>query len=204
MIIKRKTQIILALLVSSVFLFEACATLTRGTSQRIPVTSNPWGAKITVDGKELGHAPMILKLKKKKIHIIRVEKPGYNPLEIRIARKISTVPIIGDLLLGGSMAFFDVMFFLVAGYFDEEISPTLAWVGMIGGGILVLTAPFIVDFISGAGFVLSPAQLDVTLKKQEGKPEPDLIVLDSEQFQNIKWIRIRCDRSDGEENFEKN
>ncbi len=53
MIIKRKTQIILALMVMNVFLFQSCMTIMRGTSKKIPVTSNPSGAKIIVDGKEM-------------------------------------------------------------------------------------------------------------------------------------------------------
>ncbi|UCE23125.1 MAG: PEGA domain-containing protein [Candidatus Aminicenantes bacterium] len=32
----------------------------------MPVTSNPLGAKIIVDGKEMGYTPLGLKLKKKK------------------------------------------------------------------------------------------------------------------------------------------
>jgi len=204
MTLKRKTQIILALLLSSVFLFEGCATLRRGTSQKMPVTISPAGAKIIVDGEEIGHAPLELKLKrKKKIHIIRIEKTGYNPLEIRILRKTSKAPVMGNLLLGGSMAFIDVLLFGGIGSYGG-ISKTLAFVGAIGGGIFLLTAPFIVDNISGARQVLSPKELNVTLTKQEGNAQPDLILLDARQFRNIKWIRIRCDRSDGEDNFEKN
>jgi hypothetical protein len=39
----------------------------------------------------------------------------------------------------------------------------------------------------------------VTLEKIEGKPQPNFILIDEEQFQNIKWIRIKCADSDGEE-----
>ena len=84
MITKGNKQIFLAFFVSSVFLFQNCTTISRGTSQEIPVTSNPVGAKIIVDGKELGYTPLNLKLKRKKGHIIRIEKQGYNPLEIKI------------------------------------------------------------------------------------------------------------------------
>jgi len=199
MIIKRKTQIILALIISCVFLFQNCATLIRGTSQKMPVTSSPVGAKIIVDGEEMGFAPLILKLKrKKKSHIIRVEKPGYNPLEIRITRKTPTAGILGNLLLGGSMVSVGAIGFFRSDYSNATPSP-LGIVGLIGGGVLLLTAPFIVDIISGADHVLYPKELNVTLKKQEGEPQPDLILLDAEQFQNIKWIRIRCAPSDGED-----
>ena len=196
---QRKTQIILALIVSSVFFFQSCATIIRGTSQEIPVTSNPQGAKIIVDGEEIGYAPLILKLKrKKKSQVIRTEKPGYNPLEIRITRKTSVGPNIGNFLLGGSMAFFNVLLFGGIGSYGG-ISETLAFVGAIGGGILLLTAPFIVDNISGADHVLSPTELNVTLEKIEGKPQPNFILIDAEQLKNIKWIRIKCADSAGKD-----
>jgi len=89
MIIKSKARFILAIMVMSVFLLQNCASIIRGTSQKIPVTSNPLGARIIVDGKEMGYTPLNLKLKKKKGCVIRIEKQEYNPLEIRINRKSS-------------------------------------------------------------------------------------------------------------------
>jgi len=202
MIIKRKTQIILAVFVSSVFLFQNCATIIRGTSQKIPVTSVPSGAKIIVDGEEMGYAPLELKLKKKKSHIIRVEKQGYNPLEIRIARKASPgLSILVNMiwggvgLFGGAIAAFP--FYLLSS--DEDKGPALAYVCMIGGAILGWLGAIIKDFKSGANYTLSPEVVNFTLTKIEGKPQPDLILLDAEQLQNIKWIRIKCADSDGEE-----
>ncbi|MEW5900761.1 MAG: PEGA domain-containing protein [Acidobacteriota bacterium] len=56
--------------------FEHCATIISGTRQQIPVTSNPSGAKISVDGVEAGEAPLLLTLKKKGTHTIRIEKDG--------------------------------------------------------------------------------------------------------------------------------
>jgi hypothetical protein len=38
-------------------------------SQKIPVTSQPPGAKIIADGKDIGYAPLGLKLKKKAVHL---------------------------------------------------------------------------------------------------------------------------------------
>lgn len=51
MIVKSKTKFISVLMVISIFFFQNCATIIRGTSQNIPVTSIPIGAKIIVDGE---------------------------------------------------------------------------------------------------------------------------------------------------------
>ncbi len=44
--------------------FIHCATIIGGTSQRIPMTSSPSGAKIFVNGQEMGATPTTLKLKR--------------------------------------------------------------------------------------------------------------------------------------------
>jgi len=203
MITHRKTQIILALMLASVFLFQNCATLGRGTSQKIPVTSSPGGAKIIVDGEETGYAPLELKLKrKKKLHVIRVESPGYNPLEIRITRKASPgLSILVNMIWGG-LGFFAgaiaaLPLYLFSG--DEDKGPALAYICMIGGAISWWGGAILKDFKSGANYTLSPEQLNVTLEKQEGKPQPEIILLDARQFRNIKWLRIRCAYSGGED-----
>jgi len=200
MIIQRKTQIILALFISSIFLLQNCATIIRGTSQRIPITSNPSGAKITVDGEEMGYAPLNLKLKRKKSHVIRVEKQGYNPLEIRITRKTSAgLSVFGNIFWGGIgfvIGFLGAV--LVTDAFEYE-RPVLVGTFIIGGTILGWGGPILIDFLSNANYALSPTELNVTLTKIEGKSQPNLILIDAEQFQNIKWIRIKCADSGGEE-----
>ena len=145
MIIKRKTQIILALLVITVFLFQNCTTLIRGTSQKIPVTSSPSGAKIIVNEEEIGYAPLNLKLKRKKSHIIRIEKQGYNPLEIKITRKTSA-PSVGISILGNYFsgaipgAFLGMLVGYAVGYAlkgEEGGSESKAWGAWLWGSYRV-------------------------------------------------------------------
>ena len=213
MIIQRKTQIMLALMVTSIFLFQSCATIISGKSKRIPVTSRPVRARIIVDGEERGYTPLVLNLKKSNSYIVRVETPGYNPLEMRISRKVSNslpLSILGNMvtlglpcmivaaLIGAPEASLTLFSFL---YTKEEREKAnrkanrLALIGFVlgtGSGILV-------DTLSGTNFTLSPKELTVTLSKIEGKPQPNFILIDAEQFQDIKWIRIRCADSDKEE-----
>jgi hypothetical protein len=204
MIIKRKTQIILALLLTSVFLLQNCATIMSGfrTSHKIPVTSNPSGAKIIVDGEEIGYAPLNLKLKRKKGHIIRIEKQGYNPVNISIERNTlrlsASLSFGGNLYFGlviGSLAGLGALALLDPGLSNETLDVAVLLAGwMIGVGGL-----FYVDSKSGARFTLSPKELNITLTKIEGKRQPNIILIDAEKFQDIKWIRIKCADSDGEE-----
>lgn len=196
MISQRKTQIILVLLVSSVFLFQSCATIIRGTSQNIPVTSYPEGAKIIVDGKEMGYAPIELKLKRKKSHLIRIEKQGYNPFEIRVTRKSSSLlSLWGNNFLGGTIG--GLLGALLAGASDDE--GVALYTGMLIGGIVGWVGAVVLDFSTGANYNLTPDNLILTMTKIEGSAQPNYILIDAEQLQKVKWIRIRCANSDKEE-----
>ena len=204
MAIKRNTIKLLALTVATVFLFQNCMTIIKGTSQKIPVTSNPIGARITVDGKEMGTTPLRIKLKRSKSHSIRAEMPGYNPLEIKMNHKFLgtslALSVLGNYLVLGSLAAFlfagtDWMFksMFLAFFSNEEAQKEIDKANERAGlGYLLGTASgLLVDFISGANFKLSPRELDVTLTKTDGNPQPDKIFIDSDVFQNIKWIRIK-------------
>ncbi len=104
---KRNASKLLLLIVAGAFLLQNCATIIKlgSTNQKVPVTSNPIGARIIVDGKEMGYTPLTLKLRSNKNHLIRVEKQGYDSLEIRINRKVSgpslAFSILGNALLLG-------------------------------------------------------------------------------------------------------
>jgi hypothetical protein len=195
-LVKRNIHKFLALMVASVFSFQSCATLISRTSKKIPVTSHPSGARIVVNGEEMGYTPLILRLKRNKNHIIRVEKQGYNPLEIRIKRKISgslALSILGNIAIIGPLCMAAV---LVIGGIDasSEKAGSYDAIGhLLFGGVGILF-----DTISGANFTPSPAELDVALEKIKDKPQPDITVIDSERFQNIKWIRIKLSNSDKE------
>jgi hypothetical protein len=196
--LQRKTKSILALIVSSVFFFQNCATTIRGTSQKIPVTSSPSGAKITVDGEEMGYAPLNLKLKRKKSHVIRIEKQGYNPLEIRTTRKTSAgLSVFANIFWGGLG--FCGGFLLAVVISDGELPSPVTAPAIIGGTILAWGGAITIDFLGGANYALSPTELNVTLSKIEGKSQPKIILIDTEHFQNIKWIRIKCTDSGREE-----
>lgn len=197
---KGKTQIFIVLMIICTFILQNCATIFHGTSTKIPVTSNPLGAKIIVNGEEMGQTPFNLHLKRKKNYIIRIEKQEYNPLEIRITRKVSPfLSILGNSfvgLLAAVPAAGAILPGLILG--GEEAAEELGKAAVLsffvgwGGAILI-------DFLTGANHGLSPKELNVTLSKVDGKPRIHFVMIDEKQVQNIKWIRVKCLDSDHEE-----
>ena len=163
-------------------------------SQKIPVTIQPPGAKIIADGKDLGYAPLGLKLKKKAVHLIRIEKGGFNPVEIKIERKKSrnrAQTIAGNFFLGvASGVAVHYVVWQASGRPDEEMTLTADFMlGFLG----VWFGSAILDGASGATYKLKPRELNVTLTNAFGSPRLETILLDADELRNVKWIRISRD-----------
>ena len=61
---------------------------------------------------------------------------------------------------------------------------------LLGWGCAVL-----VDSQTGANYSLFPKELNVTLTEIGKDSKPNIIIIDAEKFQDIKWIRIKCAES---------
>jgi len=185
---RTKTGLALLVTLSSVFLASSCAMMTRKSTQRIPVTSYPAGATVSVNGQRQGVTPMGLYLSRKRVNqVIRIESPGYNPFEIRLMKKTWGGAFIGNILLG-----------LLPG-FVPAAAYSLSHDGRGAEGIWVLSAAgfgaifTIFDSLSGAANTIEPKALTVTLTKADGTPRVDTLLIDADVLQDIKWIRVRKD-----------
>jgi hypothetical protein len=190
-----------AVLTACFFLLQSCATIFRGTSQKIPVTSNPAGARIIADGKDMGVTPLSLKLAKKKDHLIRVEKEGYVPVEIRALSQGArgrALFMLGNFIWGFVAALPGAVIStggLLGAMFGEEGAED----EMKGGELLMLLG-FVVGWFGtvaldsslGATRALQPEDVSVTLKKAEEGTPSDVVVMTLKDWENIRWIRIGC------------
>lgn len=88
---------ILALFLSS----YGCATIINGTTQKIPVSSDPSGANCTVVGDNTKYTtPCQVELARKTDHVLKLEKEGYDPATVEIKHVLSGA-VAGNILLGG-------------------------------------------------------------------------------------------------------
>jgi hypothetical protein len=194
---RKNASLFLFVTVASVLFAPNCATLMEQKTQRIPVTSSPVGATISVNGQQQGVTPLEIRLaRKEKDQVIRIESAGYNPYEIRVKRGISAGKLIMDVVLGAASGFGAAL--LYAGITNEP------WVSTDPDAfgsekVLVLAIPLamigfpLLDLASGKIYTLKPAELIVTLKKADGTPRVETILIDAADLQNIKWIRIHRD-----------
>lgn len=65
-----------------------CGSISRGSTQKISVSSVPDGAIVKVDGVERGTTPMTLELKRKTLsYNVQIVKVGYLPYNVNLNRE---------------------------------------------------------------------------------------------------------------------
>jgi len=86
-------KVLLASLLSINLAF-ASATIIKGTSQNVSITTDPPGATVYVDGQVMGTTPVTLNLPKRKYSKIAVEKDCYERVEIPLGKKYDPVALL--------------------------------------------------------------------------------------------------------------
>jgi hypothetical protein len=85
-------------------LLPACATVTRGTSQKYAIESTPSGADVALSTGQTCVTPCKLKLKRKHGFTATFTKAGYEPLRAQVKSKFSgggAAMGAGNVLIGG-------------------------------------------------------------------------------------------------------
>ena len=98
MAVKEATSIIVAFVF--IVVFSGCATIMQGTTQSVGIASTPTGAAVTVDNVEKGRTPIVVELKRKDHHFVKIEMPGYMPYETTFTRSTSGW-VLGNIVFGG-------------------------------------------------------------------------------------------------------
>lgn len=81
-------------------LTQGCATLIKGSTQSIAVSSDPRAADILLDGKLVGQTPKTLVLKREANYLITIQKAGFEQQSVAVVRNIGGA-VWGNVLAGG-------------------------------------------------------------------------------------------------------
>lgn len=82
------------------FLSTGCATIVKGTTQAIPISSDPSGADILLDGMLVGTTPSDVEVKRKRDHLVVIEKKNYSPKSIAVVKNVGGA-VWGNIIAGG-------------------------------------------------------------------------------------------------------
>jgi hypothetical protein len=93
-------KLITLFLVLTAFAFSSCGTIMLTTSQEVSISSNPSGAMVTNNGLQLGKTPLVVDLKRKGNHRIKIELEGYQPYEVLLSKSMSGW-VFGNIIFGG-------------------------------------------------------------------------------------------------------
>ena len=98
---KQNAQLLLAIaLLSASALLSGCATIVKGTTQVIPVSSDPTGARVTIDSAPAGTTPTTVTLSRKQNHMVVIEKEGYAPESVAVTKSMGGA-VAGNIIAGG-------------------------------------------------------------------------------------------------------
>ncbi len=89
-----------AILAAICLLSSGCATVIKGTTQGIPISSDPTGADVLVDGLVVGTTPADVEMKRKRDHLVTIQLDGYQPKSVPVVKDIGGA-VWGNILAGG-------------------------------------------------------------------------------------------------------
>lgn len=88
-------------ILASLLFLNGCASITHGTTQKIPIESDPTGASIAVDGGEEKYkTPCELELTRGVDHRLKISADGYESETVNISHSVSAV-MAGNGVFGG-------------------------------------------------------------------------------------------------------
>jgi uncharacterized protein YceK len=95
-----KPLLVLSLVVAAGALHSGCATVLKGTTQRVPIASEPAGASVIIDGQPAGTTPTKADLDRKHSHLISLELAGYEVENVPVINSVGGA-VAGNILVGG-------------------------------------------------------------------------------------------------------
>lgn len=101
----RKIVFITCLLMAAIYC-TACGGPPQVLKQDIPVSTNPMGADIYVDGKLSGVTPTTIAMERNKDHIVTLTKENYNQADITVKRKYKETSLVDAINSGVNSGLF--------------------------------------------------------------------------------------------------
>ena len=79
---------------------QGCATIISGKTQQMTFNSEPDGANVVINGRQIGKTPITTQLNREKNQSITFEKEGYKPVTMQLTTALNSW-FWGNILIGG-------------------------------------------------------------------------------------------------------
>ncbi|MBI5021245.1 MAG: PEGA domain-containing protein [Ignavibacteriales bacterium] len=96
----KNSQWIIITVVVTVMLFSGCATIFKGSTEKVDISSEPGGAKIYVNGNLMGKTPLQIKLQSAKTYYFEFAKEGYEKRTVIVTNSVGAGWIVLDVIFG--------------------------------------------------------------------------------------------------------
>jgi hypothetical protein len=121
---------LVALVVAGLSL-TGCSTLVNGTRQEVNIDSKPKGASVFINNQSFGQTPTVAELQRDGNYTILLEMPGFEPYEIELDKKWSTmffvnIPVLGWAIDAVSGAMYKLTPDQVMAVFQNQQNPPSA------------------------------------------------------------------------------
>jgi len=167
-------------------LTSACAAFFQSDIEAIRVSSFPASAAVLVNGRPRGSAPTVVWLaKRKKNQVIRLESPGYDPVEVRIVRH----PVFDGFLLDAAFGVAASAIYEAAAFLQHDERSSTRAVSLP----VCIGVPVLIDLASGKAHTLVPKSLSVTLTKASDPPQVRIVLVAAESLPDLGGITVRRD-----------
>lgn len=90
----------LTTLVALAAFISGCATIINGTTQKVPVSSDPSGVTVTIENGTKYTTPAVIEFSRKENHTIQFSRDGYQPETVQL-ESVTSGAAMGNLLAGG-------------------------------------------------------------------------------------------------------
>lgn len=79
-----------------------CATIIKGSTQKLAVASTPSAATVSIDGVSKGSTPVTIDLKRGAEYALRIDLAGYQPYEMKLTKGLNGW-VWGNIIFGGPL-----------------------------------------------------------------------------------------------------
>lgn len=88
------------LAVATLALSTGCATILKGSRESLMIVSEPSGAKVQINGVDVGNTPLTTRVHGTEDQMIQVRKEGYETRSIIVASSVGAGWIVVDFFCG--------------------------------------------------------------------------------------------------------